>query len=90
MSDIVSWGVGGREMGVGGRYLNTEPIAMNFRMGFLFHSLSVLGTVGVAGRPLVGVGGREIGVGGCYHNTELISMKYCMGLLFHSLSVLNV
>ena len=77
-------------MGVGDLYHTTEPISMKFCMGLLFHSLSVLGTVGVAGRPEVGVGGREMGVSGCYFTAEPISMKFCMGLLFHSLSVLNV
>ena len=43
-------GVGGREMGVDGCYHTTKPISMKFCMGLLFHSLSVLGTVGVAGR----------------------------------------
>ena len=41
-------GMGGHEMGVGGRYHNTEPISMKFSMGLPFHSLSVLGAVGVA------------------------------------------
>ena len=44
-------GVDGREMGVGGPYHTTEPISMKFCIGLLFHSLSVLGAVGVAGRP---------------------------------------